>query len=159
MTAKPDDRHSHCKGNNEGIITVAIRSYIGSDTQVQGNLECKGDFLIEGAVQGNLRSAGSIVLGINAVVRGEVAAREVAVSGTVIGTIRCSARLEIYRSAQIVGAVHAPALKMESGAKVHARIIMSKPLARIAHESGSPDREDDRGSGVTIAGCGLQNAD
>jgi len=143
----------------KGKITVAIHSYIGSDTQAQGSLECNGDFLIEGAVQGNLRSAGSIVLGRKAVVRGEVVAREVAVSGTVIGTIRCSARLEIYKSAQIVGAVHAPALKMESGAKVHARIIMSEPLAQIAHESGSQDREDDPASGATIAVCGLQNAD
>ena len=130
---------------------MAINSYIGSDTKIKGNFECSKDFLVEGAVEGSLRSAGSIFLGKEAVVRGEVVAREVAVSGTVIGTIRCSARLEIYRSAHILGTVLVPALKMESGAKVHARIIMSKPSIRIIHESVSQDHEDEGAAGQAQA--------
>jgi cytoskeletal protein CcmA (bactofilin family) len=125
----------HAKGNT----TVAINSYIGSDTTIKGSLECSKDFLVEGVVEGSLCSAGSIVLGRGAVVRGEVVAREVVVSGTVIGTIRCSARLEIYRSARILGTVLVPALKMESGAKVHARIIMSNPPEDHQLLSHSPE--------------------
>jgi cytoskeletal protein CcmA (bactofilin family) len=110
-----------------GKIAVPIRTYIGSDTTVKGDLECGGDFLIEGAVEGNLRSEGSILIGREAMVRGEVVARAVAVSGTVIGTIQCLAKLEICGSAQIIGTVLAPELSMESGAKIHARVLMSKP--------------------------------
>lgn len=104
---------------------MTIDSHIGSDTTVKGSLTCSEDLLIEGTIEGKLRADGSIVLAREAVVRGDIAAREVAVSGTVIGTIRCSAKLEIYASAQILGTVQTPTLKMESGAKVHARIIMS----------------------------------
>ena len=106
---------------------MAIRTYIGSDTTIKGDLECVGDFLIEGAVEGNLRSEGSILIGREALVRGEVVARVVAVSGTVIGTIQCLGKLEIYGSAQIIGTVFAPELSMESGAKIHARVLMSNP--------------------------------
>ena len=104
---------------------MTLHSYVGNHTTLKGNFECIEDFLIEGTVEGNLRSEGTIVLGRDAVVRGEVAAREVAVSGTVVGTIRCSDRLDVFKSAKIVGTIQAPVLKMEPGAKVNCRIIMS----------------------------------
>jgi cytoskeletal protein CcmA (bactofilin family) len=104
---------------------VTIHSYVGSNTSIKGNLECSENFLVEGAVEGNLNSHGTIVLGRNAVVRGEVRAREVAVSGVVVGTIRCSDRLEIFESAKIIGTIQAPVLKMELGAQMNCRVLMS----------------------------------
>ena len=76
-------------------------------------------------MEGNLRTEGTIILGKGAMVRGEVSAREIAVSGVVVGTIRCSERLEVFKSAKIVGTIQAPVLKMGPGAKVNCRIIMS----------------------------------
>jgi len=104
---------------------VTIHSYVGSNTTIKGNLECSENFLVEGAVEGNLNSHGTIVLGKDAVVRGEVQAREVAVSGVVVGTIRCSDRLEIFGSAKIIGTIQAPVLKMEPGARINGRVLMS----------------------------------
>ena len=105
---------------------MTIHSYVGSNTTIKGNLECSDNFLVEGAVEGNLNSNGTIVLGKNAVVRGDVRAREVAVSGIVVGTIRCSDRLEIFASAKIVGTIQAPVLKMEPGAQINGRVLMSR---------------------------------
>ena len=105
---------------------MTIHSYVGSNTTIKGNLECSDNFLVEGAVEGNLNSQGTIVLGKDAVVRGEVQAREVAVSGIVVGTIRCSDRLEIFESAKIIGTVQAPVLKMEPGALINGRVLMSR---------------------------------
>ena len=104
---------------------MTLHSYVGTKTTLKGNFECNEDFLIEGTVEGNLHSEGTIVLGREAVVRGEVSAREVAISGVVVGTIRCSERLDVFKSAKIVGTVQVPLLKMEPGAKVNCRIIMS----------------------------------
>ena len=127
---------------------MKVNSYVGNSSAVKGNLECREDFFIEGAVEGNLRSDGSIVLGREAVVRGDVIASEVTVSGTVVGTIRCSTRLDILKSAKIAGIVQAPVLNMELGAKVHGRIFMSKPPEKqqlISHypkDSYSPATKD-----------------
>ncbi len=118
---------------------MKIHSYVGSNTTIKGNLQCKDDFLIEGAVEGNLQSNGTIILGKGAVVRGEVSAREVAISGTLVGTIRCSEKVEIFESAKIVGTVQAPVLKMVPGARVHARIIMSPNLEEPELISHSPE--------------------
>jgi cytoskeletal protein CcmA (bactofilin family) len=117
---------------------VTIQSYVGSNTTIKGSLECPEDFLIEGSVEGNLRSNGTVVVGKDAVVRGDIVAREVAISGNLTGTIRCSERLEIFNSAKIVGTVQAPIVKMEPGARLNARIIMSQSPAEqqpISHSS------------------------
>jgi cytoskeletal protein CcmA (bactofilin family) len=107
---------------------MTIHSLVGSKSTLKGDFASTEDFLVEGNVEGNLRSEGTIILAQSAVVKGEVLARQVAVSGTVVGTIRCSERLEIFASARIEGIVHVPVIKIASGAKVNARIIMSSKL-------------------------------
>ncbi len=105
---------------------MTLHSYVGSNTTIKGNFECREDFLVEGAVEGNLSSEGLIVLGKDAVVKGEVSAKEAAISGIVVGTVSCSERLEIYESAKMIGTIKTPVLKMAPGAQVNARIIMSR---------------------------------
>ncbi len=70
-------------------------------------------------------------MGKDAVVKGEVSAREVAIAGTLVGTIRCAKKLEVFASAKIVGTIQAPVIKMESGAQVNARIIMSRKIEDV----------------------------
>ena len=107
---------------------MTFHCYVGSNTTIKGNLECKENFLVEGSVEGNLSSEGLIVLGREAVVKGEVSAKESAISGIVVGAVRCSGRLEIYESAKIVGTIQAPVLKVAPGAQINATIIMSRKV-------------------------------
>jgi cytoskeletal protein CcmA (bactofilin family) len=94
---------------------------------------------VEGAVEGNLNSHGTIVLGKDSVVRGEVRAREVAASGIVVGTIRCSDRLEIFQSAKIIGTIQAPVMKMEPGALINGRVLMSGTNEEVELIPHSPE--------------------
>ena len=123
----------------ERTLYVTLHSYVGSNTTIKGNFECKEGFLVEGTVEGNLRSEGLIVLGKDAVVKGEVSAKEVAISGIIVGTVRCLERLEIFESAKIMGTIQAPVLKMASGAQINARIIMSRKVEDIELISQSPE--------------------
>ena len=118
---------------------MTLHSYVGSNTTIKGNFQCKEDFLVEGTVEGNLSSEGLIVLGKDAAVKGEVSAKEIAVSGMVTGTVRCSDRLEIFESAKITGTVQTPVLKMAPGAQINARIIMSRKVEDVELISHSPE--------------------
>jgi len=118
---------------------VTLHSYVGSNTTIKGNFECKEDFLVEGTVEGNLSSEGLIVLGKDAVVKGEVSAKEAVISGIIVGTVRCSERLEIYESAKIIGTIQAPGLQIAPGAQINARIIMSEKTDEVELISQSPE--------------------
>ena len=87
---------------------MKLNSYVGSGSTIKGNLECSEDFLIEGVFEGSLHSDGLIIVGSGAVVRAELVASKVAVSGMVVGTITCSTRLEIFESARVVGQIQTP---------------------------------------------------
>ena len=117
---------------------MTLHSYVGSNTTIKGNFECREDFVVEGAVEGNLSSEGLIILGKDAVVKGEVSAKKVAISGVVVGRVRCSERLEIYESAKIIGTIQVPVLKMAPGAQINARIIMSRKVEDFELISESP---------------------
>ena len=117
---------------------MTLHSYVGSNTTIKGNFECREDFVVEGTVEGNLSSEGLIILGKDAVVKGEVSAKKVAISGVVVGTVRCSERLEIYESAKIIGTIQVPVLKMAPGAQINARIIMSRKVEDFELISESP---------------------
>jgi cytoskeletal protein CcmA (bactofilin family) len=117
---------------------MTLHSYVGSNTTIKGNFECREDFVVEGEVEGNLSSEGLIILGKDAVVKGEVSAKKVAISGVVLGTVRCSERLEIYESAKIIGTIQVPVLKMAPGAQINARIIMSRKVEDFELISQSP---------------------
>jgi cytoskeletal protein CcmA (bactofilin family) len=118
---------------------MTIHSFVGSKSTLKGDFACKEDFLVEGKIEGNLRSEGTIILGESAVVKGEVLARQVAVFGTIVGTIKCSERLEIFASARIEGIVHVPVIKIASGAKINGRIAMSSKLRDGKLISHSPE--------------------
>ena len=118
---------------------MTIHSYVGSNSTLKGDFECREDFLVEGNVEGNLRSEGTIVVAKSAVVKGEVLARQVAVSGTIVGRARCTERLDIFASARIDGTIQAPVVKVESGAKINARVIMSSELQDTELISHSPE--------------------
>jgi cytoskeletal protein CcmA (bactofilin family) len=123
----------------ERIATVTLHSYVGSNTTIKGNFECKEDFLVEGSVEGNLRSEGLIVLGKEAVVKGEVWAKEVATSGIIVGTVACSEKLEIFESAKIIGTIQTVVLKMAPGAQINARILMSRKVEDVDFISHPPE--------------------
>ena len=123
----------------ERIATVTLHSYVGSNTTIKGNFECKEDFLVEGSVEGNLRSEGLIVLGKEAVVKGEVWAKEVATSGIIVGTVACSEKLEIFESAKIIGTIQTVVLKMAPGAQINARILMSRKVEDVDFISHHPE--------------------
>lgn len=129
---------------------MKIHSFIGERTTIKGNLQCTEDFLIEGAVEGNLRSNGAIILGKDAAIRGEVVAREVAIAGSVVGTVKCSERLEILQSAEVAGTVQAPSLKLEAGARVNAQIIMTEQPAesRLTPQNKDEARTSNLGSRI-----------
>ena len=107
---------------------MTFHCYVGSNTTIKGNLECKENFLVEGTVEGNLSSEGLILLGKDGAVKGEVSAKEAAISGIVVGAVRCSARLEIYDSAKIIGTIQTPVLVMVPGAQINAEIMMSRKI-------------------------------
>ena len=91
-----------------------IASVIGTDLNVIGNLQSKGEIQIEGQVQGDLL-ASRIVIGPNAKITGGLVADDIVVHGTVQGSIR-GLRVTLQSNSRVEGDVFHQSLAIEQGA-------------------------------------------
>ena len=100
--------------NNAGSSSGSIASVIGTDLNVIGNLQSKGEIQIEGQVQGDLL-ASRIVIGPNAKITGGLVADDIVVHGTVQGSIR-GLRVTLQSNSRVEGDVFHQSLAIEQGA-------------------------------------------
>ncbi|QNL18589.1 polymer-forming cytoskeletal protein [Hyphobacterium sp. CCMP332] len=89
-------------------------SIISADMVLQGSITSEGEVQLDGSVEGDIR-AGSLTIGEEASVDGEVIAETVIVRGKVKGSIRAR-QVQLAATARIEGDIVHSALSMESGA-------------------------------------------
>ena len=94
--------------------TPSSSSVIGTDLNVVGNLESKGEIQIEGLVQGDIQ-ASRIIVGPKARITGSLIADDIIVQGTVMGSVRGN-RVTLQASSKLEGDVFHQSLAIEQGA-------------------------------------------
>ena len=72
-----------------------ICSFLDTGTSLTGELHFEGTLRIDGNFQGSIKTPGTLVVSSEAVVDGDISAREVQIFGRVLGTIDCDQRVEI----------------------------------------------------------------
>ena len=65
--------------------------FLEKGARLEGRLECTGTFRIDSTIKGTLVSDGTLILGKNAMVEGEITASRVVIGGRFSGTIQASA--------------------------------------------------------------------
>lgn len=92
-------------------------AHIGKSVCIKGELSGSEDIYLDGQVDGSIQLAGnSITVGPNGRVRANIAARNVAVSGSLDGNIQASERTEFRKSAVVNGDVQTQRIAIEDGA-------------------------------------------
>ncbi len=115
-------------------------SIITSDVVIDGNLITGGELQVDGTVNGNIR-ARAIVVDVQGVVHGEVAAEDVFVRGRIIGPIR-GVNITIVAGGHIEGDVINENIAIENGAYVDGKIHHSDdPLSDYADPYGTVQPE------------------
>jgi cytoskeletal protein CcmA (bactofilin family) len=91
---------------------------ISEGCTITGSIRGKGDFLVNGEVDGDCDIAGSVTLAQAGVWRGMIKADTIIISGHVEGDIVAVGKVEIAASAKILGTVTGEAIAVAEGAVV-----------------------------------------
>ncbi len=122
------DKSASGSGAGSGRVGPSI---ITSDVVIEGNLMTGGELQVDGTVNGNIR-ARAVVIDVQGVVHGEVAAEDVFVRGRIIGPIR-GVNVTIVSGGHIEGDVTNENIAIENGAYVDGKIHHSDdPLSDYA---------------------------
>lgn len=101
---------------------------IGSSIVIRGEMLAQEDVTIAGRIEGTLRIDGHrVTVGAGAEILADIQAREIIVSGQVVGSLSAADRIVLRESADIEGNLDAPALQVADGAGIRGRVEMPAP--------------------------------
>lgn len=101
-----------------------FNGFVDRGSEIQGELRFETNFRVEGRVVGTVSSQGSLVVGDQGEVDGEIKVGEIFVAGTVKGKVQALRRLQIAPGGKVYADVHTPALVIEDGALFEGRCSM-----------------------------------
>jgi cytoskeletal protein CcmA (bactofilin family) len=106
-------------------------AHIGKSVIIKGELSGSEDLYLDGEVEGSIELRGhSITVGPNGRVRANVHARDVIVHGRVDGNLHAGERVELKKSAVLVGDIFTQRIAIEDGAFFKGGIDVQKPEAK-----------------------------
>lgn len=126
-------------------------SILSGDLVINGTVTAEGEIQLDGQIDGDV-SAGALIVGEKASVKGEVVAESVTIRGRVLGSVR-GRQVQLASTARIEGDIIHSALSVESGAffEGHCRHT-SDPLNPSADSTASP-------AGPSLSSPKLKTAD
>lgn len=104
-----------------------LSGYVGSGTVLTGETTFQAMLRVDGHLTGRIMSeTGTLIVGASGQVDANIAVAAAVINGTVNGDIIASEKLQLGRTARIVGNVQSPRLVLEDGAILEGNCTMLK---------------------------------
>ena len=137
LELKTYSRDSNQEVSNEKTI-------IGKDISIEGDICGREHLVIDGSVKGNIEmEAHNFALGPNGRVEGEIHARNICISGQMIGNIKTPGKIEITKEADFRGDIRAKTISVENGAffKGSVELIREPPQKTFSTEKSTANND------------------
>ena len=102
-------------------------SLLDAQLVLTGDLDTSGSLRIDGKLDGSVRRADTVVLGVGAAMSGDVHAREVVIGGTIAGNVHATERVELQATAIVTGDIITQTILVQEGGVVNGRVLMRPP--------------------------------
>ncbi len=123
-------------GDKEKVKTASI---IGEGTEFKGTLKDKGSVRIDGNFEGEIEVEGDVIIGKDALIKANIRAKSIDISGKVIGNIDCQEKVELFPTGSLEGKVKASDLTIAEGAFFNGECRMTPLKERSEEESSGSD--------------------
>ncbi len=116
---------------------IKIDTLIGKRAIITGDITGKGNFKVDGAVDGNITLKGDLVSGDKSVITGNITAKNIIIAGNVIGDVEASGQLTIKATGSISGDQKCGSLIVEEGSSVVGKCEISGKIEEDIEEDVS----------------------
>ncbi len=115
------------KNNNQTSHSIKeAETIIGPSIKVKGNFHGQGNIIVEGQVEGSIKTNSYLLVGDKANILANISAKNAKIGGRVEGDIKVEGFLEINSSAIILGNIEAKEISIEKGAKFNGTCKMTE---------------------------------
>jgi cytoskeletal protein CcmA (bactofilin family) len=100
-----------------GFVEEENITLLAKGVLIKGEIRVDGTVRIDGRLEGEIHTKGTVVIGEDGVVQGTVSAGILINSGKVKATVTASERVQLLKTGVLIGEVHTPSFAMEDGSK------------------------------------------
>jgi len=93
----------------------STKNVLNADVEIKGNIRFAGELTLEGKLESEINSEGTLNLGDSAVVNGNINVGSIVVRGKVTGNIVAKEKIDIKTKAELFGDVRSSKLVIEEG--------------------------------------------
>lgn len=119
---------------------------IGPEIQVRGRIDGEEDLKVEGRVEGNIALTETLFVEAEGIVRADIQARDVVVSGIVVGNVTAANSVQLNPGARLVGNISSPRLIIADGAAFAGDVEMGQGEPPVSRERSAATRVPARSS-------------
>lgn len=112
-----------------------INAFLGAGTNYQGKLNFQGAVRIDGNFKGEVVSDGTLVVGQEALVEGQVCVGQLVLSGKIRGEVEAKSKVVLHKTANLEGNIRTPVLVVEEGAVLEGQLTMGSLEEKSAKTS------------------------
>jgi len=109
--------------SREKVESLKADSFIGAETDFQGEFVVKGTLMIAGRIDGRVK-ADCVIVSETAVIKGEVTAPKIVVGGRFEGNLRAQEIVEIKSTGRVSGSIFANKFSVTEGGEINGKIEM-----------------------------------
>lgn len=121
------------KDNNPGPApksNKSISAFIDVNTEFEGHLKFEGTMHLDGRFKGEINAAGGLIIGKKAIVKADIRAAEVNISGEVTGNIEANKKIEIQTGGKVIGDIKSTNIIVHPGAVLVGNCLTSLPAPK-----------------------------
>ena len=121
-----------------------INAFVGKGVSFKGVISYTGTVRIDGNLDGEIHTEGTLLVGEEAVLTAKITAGTVVCKGKITGDISAREKVKLRAPAVVNAGVKAPLISMEEGVVFNGHLEMSQPSTR------DTPRDSARGQGVKL---------
>lgn len=107
------EKHAQDAGDSENFTFLAKGVYF------KGVVTFDGTIRIDGRVEGEVHTTGTLIVGEQATVKGILSVGTLMTSGKINGTVTATAKIQIQKPGVLIGDIRTPGISIEDGAHFH----------------------------------------
>ena len=117
-----------------------LNAFLGNGVEYTGRLEFTGTVRVDGRFQGEIVSDGTLVLGRDAVVEGDIRVARLSSNGVIRGQVTATKMAVLMKSSTLEGRLRAPSLVVEEGAVIEGGVEMAREPSEPDQDLSGPAR-------------------
>lgn len=114
---------------------------IGASIRVKGNFQGQGSIVIEGALEGSLKTDANLFIGDRAKVAANMESKDAIINGEVRGNIKAKNYLAIGSTAKIFGDVQYGEISVAKGAAINGQLLMIAEEHKRGEKAKTEEKE------------------